>query len=197
MLAGKRSIGVAPEVNFRECVTHILPIGTNKAAHSGFETQRRRHQKSQTGVSVALRKGLLSSKNILKNTYLLRLQITTKLRHQNPEISHYVLQETVCLSKSSVKSTSNLLSESNQIYHIAFIIFQTLSRSRSRANRDISNELYFFSFLPRILLDYKEIKTYQKTVNDLKWWYCNVNECNVSMCVCANHVQARVLWSLP
>ena len=26
----------------------------NEAAHSGFETQRRRHQKSKTGVSVAL-----------------------------------------------------------------------------------------------------------------------------------------------
>ena len=37
MLAGKRSIGVAPEVNFRECVTHIPPIGTNKAAHSKAE----------------------------------------------------------------------------------------------------------------------------------------------------------------
>ena len=26
---------------------------TNEAAHSSFETQRRRHQKSETGVSVA------------------------------------------------------------------------------------------------------------------------------------------------
>ena len=29
----------------------------------GFKTQRRRHQKSKTGVSVAPRKGLMSSKN--------------------------------------------------------------------------------------------------------------------------------------
>ena len=35
---------VAPEVNLGESM--------NKAAHSGFETQRRRHQKSKTGVSV-------------------------------------------------------------------------------------------------------------------------------------------------
>ena len=39
-----------------------LPSG-NKAAHFGFETQRRRHQKSKTGVSVAPQKGLVSSKN--------------------------------------------------------------------------------------------------------------------------------------
>ena len=33
--------------------------------HPGFETQRRRHQKSRTGVSVAQQKELISSKNIL------------------------------------------------------------------------------------------------------------------------------------
>ena len=36
----------APEVNLRE-------QSVNKVAHSGFETQRRRHQMSKTGVSVA------------------------------------------------------------------------------------------------------------------------------------------------
>ena len=30
---------------------------TNKAAHSGFETQGRHHQKFKTGVSVASQKG--------------------------------------------------------------------------------------------------------------------------------------------
>ena len=34
----------------------------NNAAHSGFETQRRHHQKSETGVSVSSQKGLMSSK---------------------------------------------------------------------------------------------------------------------------------------
>ena len=34
--------------------------------HPGFETQGRRHQKSKTGVSVAPRKGLMSSKNLFK-----------------------------------------------------------------------------------------------------------------------------------
>ena len=42
------SKGVTLEVNLREDI-----LCTNKAAHSGFETQRRCHQKSKTGVSVA------------------------------------------------------------------------------------------------------------------------------------------------
>ena len=36
--------------------THTPPPSANKATHSGFETQSRRHQKSQTRVSVALQK---------------------------------------------------------------------------------------------------------------------------------------------
>ena len=35
--------------------------------HSSFETQRRSHQKSKTGVSVAPQKGFMSSKNLIKN----------------------------------------------------------------------------------------------------------------------------------
>ena len=61
----KRSAGVAPEVNLREGATHMSVSSTNKAAHSGFETQRRCHQKSKTGVSVAPQKGLMSSKRNL------------------------------------------------------------------------------------------------------------------------------------
>ena len=45
--AAKRLAGVALEVNLRVHVTCMpLPI-MNKAAHSGFQTQRRRHQKSK------------------------------------------------------------------------------------------------------------------------------------------------------
>ena len=55
MLAIKRSAGVAPEVNLRN------PLCTGQTAHkqgihSGFETQGKCHQKSLTGVSVALEK---------------------------------------------------------------------------------------------------------------------------------------------
>ena len=53
---------VAPEVNFREYISSVI-----KSAHSGCETQRRRHQKSKTGVSVAPEKGLVSSKFLKKN----------------------------------------------------------------------------------------------------------------------------------
>ena len=38
----------------------------NKAAQSSFETQRRRHRKSETGVSVAQQKEHVSN-NLLKN----------------------------------------------------------------------------------------------------------------------------------
>ena len=61
MLATKRSAGVAPEVNLGECVTHMPLPSANKALHSGFETQRRYHQKSKTGISVAPKKDLFQS----------------------------------------------------------------------------------------------------------------------------------------
>ena len=52
MLAVKRSGGVTPEMNFGERKSHILPPSVNNAARSGFETQRRHHQKFKTGVSL-------------------------------------------------------------------------------------------------------------------------------------------------
>ena len=60
MLATKRSAGVTPEMNLREHITRT-PLPMNKSAHSGFETQRRCHQKSKTGISVAAEKVLMSS----------------------------------------------------------------------------------------------------------------------------------------
>ena len=62
ILSAKRLVGVAPDLNLGECVTYMLPPSANKAAHSGFETWRRHHQKSKIGVSVAPQKGLMSSK---------------------------------------------------------------------------------------------------------------------------------------
>ena len=38
MLAAKRLAGVAPQLNLRDHVTHMLLSSANKAAHSGFET---------------------------------------------------------------------------------------------------------------------------------------------------------------
>ena len=54
----KRPAGVSPEVNLSE---RMPLLSANKAAQSGFETQRRRHQKSKTGVSGAPQKGLYAS----------------------------------------------------------------------------------------------------------------------------------------
>ena len=48
---------VTPEVSLREGISR-----SNKAAHSGLETQRRRPQKSQIGVSVAPRMDMCRTK---------------------------------------------------------------------------------------------------------------------------------------
>ena len=39
MLAIYTGRGVIPEVNLRECISHMLPQSLDKAAHYGFETQ--------------------------------------------------------------------------------------------------------------------------------------------------------------
>ena len=44
---------ILAKVNLRECISHMPLQSLNKTAHSGFETQRRCHQKSKTRVSVA------------------------------------------------------------------------------------------------------------------------------------------------
>ena len=67
MLAAKMLAGVAPEVNLRGRITHVLPLSVNKASHSGFETHGRCHQKSKIGLSVVPQDGLMSSKIFLKN----------------------------------------------------------------------------------------------------------------------------------
>ena len=88
MLAAKRSVGVTPEANIRE---HILctPLpSVNKAAHSGFEIQRRHHQISKTGVSVTPQKGLMSSKKIFKKVYA-RIPVTLL----SNEVSHGTLDD--------------------------------------------------------------------------------------------------------
>ena len=66
MLAVKRSAGVIPEVNLRECVTCTALQSANKTNHFGLCCQ-----KSKTGVSVAPQKVHMSSKKIiLKNTWI-------------------------------------------------------------------------------------------------------------------------------
>ena len=97
MVATKRFVGVTLEVNLRKHVTHMSPPSMNKAAHSGFETHetspevqnrgisvyrawirlptldfethRRHHQKSKTGVSVVPQKDLCPPKIFLKKQH--------------------------------------------------------------------------------------------------------------------------------
>ena len=66
MPATKRSAGVTPEVNLRKHVAYKPPPSANKAAHSGFEPQRRCHQKSQMGYQCPHERDSCSPKNILK-----------------------------------------------------------------------------------------------------------------------------------
>ena len=67
MLTSIQSAGVAPEVNLRNSL-HAGDKASKQGIHPGFETQGRHRQKSKTGVSVAPRKALMSSKNLKKNT---------------------------------------------------------------------------------------------------------------------------------
>ena len=53
MPAAKRSADVTPEMNLREHTSYTPLPSADKTAHSGFKTQKRRHQKSKTGLSVA------------------------------------------------------------------------------------------------------------------------------------------------
>ena len=53
------------EVNLRQCISCKPLPSTNKAAHSGFENQRRCHQKSKTRVSV----GPTKSTYVLKKNF--------------------------------------------------------------------------------------------------------------------------------
>ena len=51
----KSSVGVAPEVNLRHCVSCRPTLSVKEAAHSGYKTPRGHHQKSKTGVSNLLK----------------------------------------------------------------------------------------------------------------------------------------------
>ena len=89
ILAAKRLAGVAPEVNLKECVTHMPLSATYKAAHSGFETQRKHHQKSKTGVSVAHNKRLMSSKYLKRTLRENCKQVKYPSRREwHPELFH-------------------------------------------------------------------------------------------------------------
>ena len=71
MLAMTRSAGVALEMNLREHISCMPLPSANKAAHSGLETQKRHHQKSKTGVSVAPQKDLCPPNFFFKKKELL------------------------------------------------------------------------------------------------------------------------------
>ena len=65
MLAVKRTAGVPPEVNVRECTTCMPLPSANKASHFGFETQRISPVVQNRGISGPT-KGHEPTKFILK-----------------------------------------------------------------------------------------------------------------------------------
>ena len=72
MLAIYTGRGVAPQANLTERISHMPLPSANKAAHSGFETQRKHHQKSKTGVSVAPKMDMCPTKILKKSVCMFR-----------------------------------------------------------------------------------------------------------------------------
>ena len=69
MLVVEKLASVAPGVNLREPASHMPLPSSTKAAHSGFETQRRRHQKVQNRDISGPHKNELCPQKIFKKLY--------------------------------------------------------------------------------------------------------------------------------
>ena len=66
ILATNWSAGLALELNLREQVARMSLPSVNKVVHSGFETQRRHHQKCKTGYKWPHKKDLCPPKVFFK-----------------------------------------------------------------------------------------------------------------------------------
>ena len=86
MLTTKRSAGVTPEVTLRQQVTCTPLPSRTKAVHCDFETQKRYHQKSITGASVAPQKDLCPLK-----VFFLKKNKLSEHRCQTWQIKHTTL----------------------------------------------------------------------------------------------------------
>ena len=67
------------EVNLRECITCTSLSSVIQVSHYGFETQRRHHQKSKTGVSVGPQESIMSFKKIQQKSKVMFLENPTCL----------------------------------------------------------------------------------------------------------------------
>ena len=77
--AAKRLVCVAPEVDLGECTLHsLLQKSELGRTHSGFETKKRRHLKSKTGVPAAPKKDMCPPK-IKKKKKIICMCITVKM----------------------------------------------------------------------------------------------------------------------
>ena len=108
ILATKRLAGVALEMNLREHISHTPLPSVNKAAHSGFETWRRCHQKSKTGVSVAPQKGFTSGKILKKKVVVnegYKLEICEKDYTPAAFLTKYHIYQNINIIMPSPKSS--------------------------------------------------------------------------------------------
>ena len=107
------------------------PPSANKAVCSGLETQRRRHQKSQTGVSVALQKGLLSYKKVFKKpndileSFLCHsLYFQTNLTYV--DLSENIIKDIYSYKLSCLKNIRHLVLKYNMIRRLRKYAFADL-----------------------------------------------------------------------
>ena len=96
MLAAKRSAGVTPEVNLRECVTHTPPPNMNKAAHSGFKTQRKISPEVQSrGIS-----GSTTKTHVLQKIYKTNGPSPKSEAVHETKLSLKIFYSTLCLAST-------------------------------------------------------------------------------------------------
>ena len=92
--------GVAPEVNLRERISRMPLQSSNKAAHSKSETQRRCHQKSETGVQVAPKMDMCPTNFFFKKK---RVKVILVLFYLQTLVTVFVLQMQAFLNQSRTK----------------------------------------------------------------------------------------------
>ena len=71
------------------------PLSANKATYVGFDTQRKHHQKSKTGVSVAQQKGLMCPPIFFIKKKKKRLQGYTLMHTTYVKVTRNSLHRTV------------------------------------------------------------------------------------------------------
>ena len=103
MLAAKRSVGIASEVNLRNPL-HAGKKARKPLIHPGLETQSRHHQRSKTGVSVLSQKRLMFPKKCQQKSpfdWVEQYTYSCKSGKQFERNFETYLKQSVCASLSN------------------------------------------------------------------------------------------------